>query len=141
MAKYVDVGEYRYMTQDGSGHQITPIGRGSYGTVWLGEHKKSNTRVAIKKSENRELYMNKFIDNELQIHKNVQHPNLVRCYHVEVRKVIFQFSRILKLLVWPCACCGSFYIRSTRYIMRYSVMLSNIVLLMMLWEAERDEFL
>jgi serine/threonine protein kinase len=87
MAKYIDVGDYRYATQDASGHRISPLGKGSYGTVWLGEHKVTKELVAVKQSVNLDPAYNKFIDNELSIHRNIQHPNLVRCYHVDDKYV------------------------------------------------------
>lgn len=81
MAQYVDVGEYRY----DRGAHVQVLGKGSFGTVYLGFHKVTKEPVAIKVSLNRDPHMNKHIDSELSIHRQLQHPHLVRCYHVEVR--------------------------------------------------------
>ena len=85
----VQVGDYAYATLDAKGAPIPPLGKGAYGTVYKGYHIKTGEPVAIKLITNLDAHMNKFLDNELSIHKKLVHPSLVRCYHVEVRRPTF----------------------------------------------------
>lgn len=85
----ITVGDYQYSTTDAKGVPIPPIGKGAYGEVYKGFNKKTLQPVAFKLVNNADAHMNKFIDNELLIHRKLSHPNLVRCYDVDVRSPRF----------------------------------------------------
>lgn len=89
MARRVDIGEWFYYDLDAHGRPVPPIGKGAFGSVYKGENRNTGQVVAIKVSTNYDMHMNRHLDNELTIHKKLNHPNLVRCYHVEVRKERF----------------------------------------------------
>lgn len=96
MAHVISVGDFEYATIDAKGAPVQNIGKGAYGTVYKGVNKKTGEPVAVKLINNNDVHMNKFLDNELLIHRKLSHPNLVRCYEVDVRRHIslesFQLS-------------------------------------------------
>lgn len=80
-------GRYVYWTQtDERGMAVKLLGRGTYGSVYLGKDKKTGQLVAVKVTTTNEQHLFKHIDNELKISKDLNHPNLVRCLETEVRK-------------------------------------------------------
>jgi calcium-dependent protein kinase len=73
------------------------LGKGSYGVVHLGRHKKTKRRVAIKtiKVGNGETW--KELKNEVNIMKNLRHPNVVQLYET------FSTNDTLFLIMAECA--------------------------------------
>lgn len=59
------------------------MGKGSYGQVHLARHKPSGIKVAVKKLDKRMIKTPKMRDTlkrEVEIHKKLKHPNIVRMY-------------------------------------------------------------
>ena len=60
------------------------LGSGKFGLVKLGRHKFNNRQVAIKTLTKKEMSNNDFnlVQNEIEIMKVSQHPNLIKLYDV-----------------------------------------------------------
>ena len=94
----------------------TDLGVGSYGTVKVGQHKKTGMRCAIKiiKKESVEMPVvyQQLIKNELMIREVGQHPNIIRIYELmedtENFYIVMElveggnlFEKILKMKTFP----------------------------------------
>lgn len=99
----VSFGGFSYSSVDDEGH-TTLLGAGQYGTVYKGTHKATNTTVAIKVL-NENALRHRYYISEAELQRSVQHPNVVRCFGLEVcRSIIFRHGRFLKLSRrWPSA--------------------------------------
>ena len=78
-------------------HGYKSLGKGSYGTVRLGRHITTKRRVAIKtiKVGNGETW--KELKNEVNIMKNLRHPNIVQLYET------YSESDTLHLIMAECS--------------------------------------
>jgi len=63
------------------------IGRGAFGDVYLGSKKGSPTKYAFKKINKAKYLRNpkasKYLENEISILKDVNHPNIIKIYDVK----------------------------------------------------------
>jgi serine/threonine protein kinase len=58
------------------------LGQGEYGTVHLAEHKTTNQQVAIKRIAKNRIKQAGRLESELQVIRQCDHPNIVRCYEI-----------------------------------------------------------
>ena len=61
---------------------LDPIGKGKFATVFLGIHEESKEKVAIKKIKKSELNNDNLLSKEINIHKILFHPYLVKMHCV-----------------------------------------------------------
>ena len=77
------------------------LGKGGFGSVYLGRDMRSNDSVAIKHIETplqyRERYM-KYIQNELDLLSSISHPNIVELFHSE------QIGHCMYFILEFCEC-------------------------------------
>ncbi|CAG0917021.1 unnamed protein product [Notodromas monacha] len=74
-----------------------PLGRGRFGRVYLALHKKTEIVLAIKMLSMNELvknYMETQVLREIEIHNQLQHPNIVEFlgYFTEKRRIFLMFD-------------------------------------------------
>ena len=66
---------------------IQPIGQGAFGQVYLTSKQGSKEKFATKRIEKKRFTANprakKYLDNEIDILKNVNHPNIVKLYDIK----------------------------------------------------------
>ena len=61
------------------------IGKGNFSTIYLGNNIKTNKVVAIKKIEVENiLKLKKNVKREIELHKKLNHPNIVKLYDVVI---------------------------------------------------------
>jgi serine/threonine protein kinase len=60
------------------------LGRGSFGVVYKAKHRTSGEDVAIKVIDLTEMQQRNLmekVNSEIKVHRNLRHPNIVRCIH------------------------------------------------------------
>ena len=66
---------------------IKPIGKGAFGEVYLTSKQGSSTKYATKKLEKSRYLSNpkakKYLDNEIAILKDINHPNIVKLFDIK----------------------------------------------------------
>ena len=61
------------------------IGKGNFSTIYLGKNIKTNKVVAIKKIEVENIFkLKKNVKREIELHKKLNHPNIVKLYDVVI---------------------------------------------------------
>ena len=97
MASAYRVGEYEVDRNDD--HEL---GHGASGFVWRGQHLPSRTVVAVKSvrlgddSFHGNEYTQKYVTNEMEILKSLDHSNVIKLYHSE------QKARYLYMFIELC---------------------------------------
>ena len=59
------------------------IGQGAYATVYIGMHKKSNKKVALKiymKEKMKEIQRKKSVRSEIKLMERLNHPHIAKLY-------------------------------------------------------------
>ena len=73
------------LTKDKSGKNLLLMGQGIYGPIYLGKQLETNKKFAIKYIKKAEVdsleHDLEIIRKRLDIHKSVQHPNIIRLYN------------------------------------------------------------
>ena len=82
MAFETKVGDYTVYRDDDN-----ELGKGASGYVWEGKHRPSRTYVAVKRMELGDDFetTQKYIINEIEILKSLDHKNVIKIYHSEER--------------------------------------------------------
>jgi serine/threonine protein kinase len=87
----IKLSDLDFTREAGSGSAI--LGKGSFGEVELAKHKKTGTKLAVKKIDKQSLANKKIratLMREVEIHKKLKHENIIRLFgSVEDDKYIY----------------------------------------------------
>ena len=87
----IKLSDLDFTREAGSGPAI--LGKGSFGEVELAKHKKTGTKLAVKKIDKQSLANKKIratLMREVEIHKKLKHENIIRLFgSVEDDKYIY----------------------------------------------------